>query len=114
MDELDLLFAQARKTPGQVPTGLTHRIVADAQDVQVGFATAPDIADGRGLWAQLLAALGGWPTMGGLVTACAVGVWIGLAPPSFLPDPAQFVTGQVSDIDLIGMDDLVAALSEDG
>ena len=44
-----------------------------------------------GVWRQLMIAIGGLPTLGGMAAACAVGVWVGLAPPSFLPDPAQLV-----------------------
>jgi len=116
MGELDLLFAEARDASRHVPASLTQRVLADADNVQAGFgaASVPTQADRRGVWAQLLAVLGGWPTMGGLVAACAAGIWIGVAPPSFMPDPADYVPGQVSDIDLIGMDDLAAALPEDG
>lgn len=113
-DRLDLLFAQAQRDPGQVPPGLTQRILADAEQVQAGLAGPVKMARRPGPWRQFLSALGGWPTIGGLVTACAAGVWIGLAPPSFLPDPALLVLGGSADIDLIGMDGLVAALAEEG
>lgn len=40
----------------------------------------------RGGWLrEMLAALGGWPAMAGLVAACATGVWFGAAAPSDLP-----------------------------
>lgn len=122
MDELDLLLGQVQAKVqdreqdghGHMPAGLEQRILADAGRVQAGFsgggaqARAPVAA---GLWAQILAGLGGWPVMGGLATACAAGVWIGLAPPAFLPDPAQLVLGGGAYIDLINMDDMAAALS---
>ena len=44
--------------------------------------------------------LGGWAGLGGLAAASAAGVWIGLAPPEFLPDPAGMVFQQEEDLEL--------------
>ncbi len=33
--------------------------------------------------------------MGGMAAACAAGLWIGLAPPDFVPDPVTFAKGAV-------------------
>ena len=41
-----------------------------------------------------LAAIGGLPALGGLVTATCVGFWIGVAPPAGLPDLAGEVIGE--------------------
>jgi len=112
--ELEQLFAESRQGTGQVPGDLMQAILADADRVQAGFSPVAEPALRPGKWAQLLALLGGWPTFGGLAAACAAGVWIGLAPPSFLPDPAQIVTGSDSGIDLIGLGELTLALSEEG
>ena len=38
--------------------------------------------------------------MGGMAAACGAGLWLGLAPPAFLPDPVDFVQGTVSSTDL--------------
>lgn len=120
-NDLDRLFAEARQDMS-LPDALSRAILVDAAKVQTGFQAklqvgcrdvAPDVAPPLGLWRQLLAALGGWPAMGGLATACAAGVWIGLAPPPFLPDLAQLAMGGASDIDLIEPYDLVMALSEE-
>lgn len=125
-DDLERLFAQGRCGAAPLPEALQQRILADADRVQAGFSRraatggsptgaptgAPTAAPG--FWAQFLAGLGGWPAMGGLVTACAAGVWIGLAPPAFLPDPAQLVLGVETEIDLMGMGGLAAALAGDG
>lgn len=116
-DDLERLFARARQGAGRMPQGLSQRILADADQIQAGFSgvgTGQMPARGRGPWAQVLTALGGWPAMGGLAAACAAGVWIGLAPPSFLPDPAGLVTGAGGDIDLIDVNELFAALPEEG
>ncbi len=59
----------------------------------------------RQIWRQFVSAVGGWPALGGLVAASLSGLWIGLAPPSFLPDPiesfASYSSGSqvVSDLD---------------
>ncbi|MCF6231811.1 MAG: hypothetical protein L3J36_01725 [Rhodobacteraceae bacterium] len=115
MNELDQLLANARAP--EMPGGLSARMYADADLVQAGFQATEVKAKSNvppGIWAQLLHLLGGWPTLGGLVTAGAVGVWIGFAPPSFLPDPVQLVMGQGLELDLMGMGALADAVSEDG
>jgi len=119
--DLDLLFAEARQSEGQMPEGLFRRIVADGEQVQAGFAAAAAThgpargqAHGQGMWSQIVTVLGGWPALGGLAAACAAGVWIGLAPPSFLPDPAELVLGGNAQMDLIGLDELIAVLAEEG
>ncbi|WP_171178248.1 hypothetical protein [Ruegeria sp. HKCCD8929] len=100
--DLDALFAAARQERDFLPEDLAARMLADAQAVQAVRAaseTAPEQAKRPGLWSQLGSALGGWRGIGGLATACAAGVWIGLAPPAFLPDPAELLYPQ-SDTDL--------------
>jgi hypothetical protein len=116
-DDLDLLFAASRRDTESIPTGLSQRILTDADQVQAEFGVAGQRVATHiaplGWWRQMLAALGGWPTVSGLATACAAGVWIGLAPPSFMPDPAQLVLGAQSDIELVETYDLVMALAEE-
>ncbi len=83
---LETLFQDARRTPPDLPEGLMDRIMADA------LAQQP-AAGPRG-WRAIWLAIGGAPAVGGLVTATAVGFWIGVAPPSNLPDiAAQIITG---------------------
>lgn len=112
--DLETLFADARQGGVQMPSGLMDRIIADADQIQAGFAQQPDRGRAPGLWAQIMQSLGGWPAMGGLAAACAAGVWIGLAPPSFLPDPAGYVFETGADLDLIGVDQLALAMAEEG
>ncbi len=85
--ELEALFQQARATPPQMPEGLMARVLADAEALQ----PAPRAAHGG--WRAWIAALGGLPGMGGLVTASCLGFWLGVAPPSGLPDLAGTVLG---------------------
>jgi len=111
--DLEALFAEAREGADQMPVGLMGRIVADADRVQAGFGERTTPVRTPGVWGQIMQVLGGWPAMGGLAAACAAGVWIGLAPPSFLPDPAGYVFETGADMDLTGADQLALALSEE-
>ena len=96
MQELDDLFATARQNPAPLPDHLATAIMNDAlvvrAEVQVLQQEPKKQGQVRfGIWRQLMIAIGGFPALGGMAAACAVGVWVGLAPPSFLPDPAQLV-----------------------
>ncbi|WP_254655116.1 MULTISPECIES: hypothetical protein [unclassified Sulfitobacter] len=85
-ETLEAHFEQARATPPQMPAGMMDRLIADALAAQ----PAPALGGWRGFWR----AIGGAPALGGLITATAVGFWIGVAPPSGLPDVAtQIITG---------------------
>lgn len=88
LEHLDALLDQARETQVPDPSAdFLARVLSDAQEVQDGFAPAlPERQPRPGLWAQLLGAIGGWPAMGGLVTATVTGVWIGVSPPQSLSD----------------------------
>ena len=87
--ELDILFDAARAETPQVPQALMARVMADAESVKGGAQTFTG-------WRAWLAALGGAPGLGGLVTATCVGFWIGVAPPEGMPDLAGLVLGQES------------------
>ena len=99
MDHLEDLFAAARSEPAQLPQALQAAMLADAQQVQQDRVDArvpggcepglnPQSLPTR-LWQQFISAVGGWPALGGLAVASLSGLWIGLAPPSFLPDPVE-------------------------
>lgn len=110
MIELDVFFDAARRETMHLPDGLADRVLADAVQVQQGWQTpAPKMRPG--ILRQLYDMLGGWPAIGGLATACAAGVWLGFSPPSFLPDPAQYV---MLDSTFIDDDSLVNAMAEEG
>ncbi|WP_027236874.1 hypothetical protein [Leisingera caerulea] len=88
LEELEDLFAAARSQRPGMPAPLNAAILADAAREQAGFRAAwPERAVRQPLWRQLIEAIGGWPAMGGLAAASAAGLWIGIAPPSFVPDP---------------------------
>lgn len=112
--DLDALFQAARQDGTQMPDGLSARITADAAQVQAERASAlaaPRPSGGR--WMQLRDVLGGWPGFGGLAAACAVGVWLGFAPPAMLPDPVQLVAQSETDVELFEGDGLVVAFLEE-
>ena len=102
--ELDELFAVARRQRDHLPEGLAGRMMADAAQVH-SEQSLPEQPRQRPVWLQVFDFLGGWRGVGGLATACAAGIWIGLAPPSFLPDPLDLLlqqdeTGLISDLTL--------------
>lgn len=92
--ELESLFEAARRAPPAVPEALMARVIADAQTLQPAVP----------LWVGLTEALGGLPGLGGLVTAACVGVWLGVSPPSYVPDLA----GQVLGFETVWEDELDA------
>lgn len=108
-DDLEAVFAAARQRPADVSDGLMARVLADADRIAAMRRPAP-------MWLQIRDALGGWPALGGLAAASAAGVWIGLAPPQALPDPAQLFMGTetsaISDTLSEGFFDVAAILEE--
>lgn len=97
--DLDTLFDAARAETPQVPQDLMDRVMADA---------VRDGAQGPTGWRAWIAALGGVPALGGLVSATCVGFWIGVAPPLGVPDLAALVLGaeivDEAESDLFGWD----------
>ncbi|MBU2982920.1 hypothetical protein KO498_13965 [Lentibacter algarum] len=82
---LNDMFATARDSSPDATADLMARVMRDAAVVQDGFEQAgigrnSEKSSRRFGWRSLIEGLGGWPAMGGLVTATAVGVWLGLAP----------------------------------
>ena len=83
---LEALFeAAARQAEQEVSPELLARVLADAEAMQPTPAALPQrrVARRRGI----LAALGGWPSLGGLAAATVAGIWIGFAAaPELFPD----------------------------
>ncbi|ARE39621.1 Dihydroorotate dehydrogenase [Rhodovulum sp. P5] len=93
--ELDTLFAAARTDRTEPSAAFLDRVMDDA--MAACPAPAPERSARRsrpaprGVLAGLVAALGGWPAMGGLATAGLFGLWIGYAAPGPLtPTPLNF------------------------
>jgi hypothetical protein len=86
---LDALFATARDTDPMPSPELMQRVMSDAMGVQVLQHSQPAAAQQtQSLWRGMLAALGGWPALAGLATACVAGVWVGVNPPDLISDSA--------------------------
>ena len=82
-DFLEAAFGAARaEALRPAPEALLARISADA-DNELAWRMARRPQTG---FRAFLAGLGGWPGLGGLVTATAVGVWIGVSGASQLGD----------------------------
>ena len=86
--ELDALFATARRQSLPLDEALTDRILADALALQSAPAAparpVPAQAVRPGRLAQFFALLGGWPAVAGLATATVAGLWIGTTSPDML------------------------------
>ena len=115
-DALDALFAQARVTPPRPSDDLQARIVADALAAQAAFAepVAAPVPERVGILQRFAATFGGWPALSGMATACVLGVWIGAAPPAFLPDAAQYLDAGAQEVDVFDSYEMAVAWAEDG
>lgn len=83
--ELDAVFAQAMENAPAPPAALLDNILAAADQVASGreaVAVAVPAAPDQGFLTGLLNSVGGWPAIGGLVSATVAGVWIGYASPA--------------------------------
>lgn len=91
-------FAAGLNDGTPLPEGLAARVVADAARVQADWQEAawrPASVAKDPIWRQVLSLLGGAPALGGLVAACATGLWLGAAPPQGM-DPLAYVVGDAS------------------
>lgn len=111
--DLERMFMAARQQRFELPDGLSDRMRADANAVQAQL-TRPLQQETESRWAQFKNLLGGWPGIGGLATACAAGVWIGVSPPTFIPDPVDLVFQQQDAVDLLDSGSLGEILTEEG
>ncbi len=77
---LDDLFAAARTDSRATPSpDLLARVLSEAEGLQVVAPTPDAPPERRGLWVAVVAAVGGWPALGGVAMAGVAGVWIGVA-----------------------------------
>lgn len=106
-NDLAGLFASAKQGAHDLPPGLMDRVLADARRVQDEIVVVPIATPS--LLRRLLDVLGGWPEMGGLIAACATGIWLGFAPPTMIPDPLDLVGLTQSDLDMFDADNLIVA-----
>lgn len=91
--ELDALFTAQRSDVPPPSEAFLARIAADAATASAQMAAPPKPArdtsqGGAGLWAWLSGAF----APSGLVAASLLGLWVGIAPPQSIPDPALLWT----------------------
>ena len=86
--ELDALFSDAARDAPVPSDDLMARIMADAQAELPRVATTAPVAQDKGWFGAMIAAIGGWPAAAGLATAGVTGLVIGLATPETLQDLA--------------------------
>lgn len=114
--DLDALLAAAAQDTAQAPSAdFMARVLADAEAMQPQpAAIVAEPAPRRGMLAGIVAALGGWPSIGGLATATVAGLWIGFsATPTVFPNGlAGLVSGGNTDY-LAYLDTSYAFLEED-
>ncbi|TCO73982.1 hypothetical protein [Rhodovulum euryhalinum] len=100
--ELEALFTAGRARRAEPSAALLARVMGDAMaEAEARGAPAPALVAAprrRGGLAGLVAVLGGWPAMGGLVTAGMVGVWIGYAAPGGLDAVTAAMLGGGYDV----------------
>lgn len=78
-DDLEAMFQAARTTAAEpAPDGLMARVVADSE---AELVPQPSVHRPQA-WTSFLENFGGWPGLGGLVTATLVGLWVGFVLPS--------------------------------
>ena len=92
--EFDLnAYFDAERAAGVTPSAdFLGRVLQDAKVVQKLPAisvTAPQ----QGLFANLVAAIGGWPTLAGMATAGIVGIWLGFSQPAGIDRVAEQIWG---------------------
>ncbi|MDH3262385.1 MAG: dihydroorotate dehydrogenase [Paracoccaceae bacterium] len=83
-EALGLARAEAARP---APEAFLARVLADAaREAPPAPAQARAAPPRLGRLAAALAALGGWPALGGLATAGVAGLWLGLSPPAAVED----------------------------
>ena len=89
----------------QPDDALLARVLADADEVQAGFAPVPTTRPVTGsLWERLRDGLGGWPAVSGLAAATVAGIWIGVAPPASVADVTATFFGEELTVPLVASD----------
>lgn len=97
--DLETYFAAERDVTSQPSVELMARIMADSRthaqthSPAARAALTPRPAVRRGMFASLLDAVGGWPSLAGMATATVAGVWIGFSQPAGLDLVADQLLG---------------------
>ena len=105
--DIDALLAMARRDGPSPSADLLAQILKDAEAAQPSPPTPAKMAR-PGALSRMLAALGGWPALGGLVAATIVGFVVGISPSSMIDTPAASLFDQsdtlaLHDADMSGL-----------
>lgn len=98
-DDLEQMFATARKAPPEPSPDFLARVLSDAQALQSAAAPLAVHPERKGVLAMLgaaVGAIGGWPAMAGLASAAVTGLWIGINPPNVLSTPISAAFGEAA------------------
>lgn len=101
--DIDALLALARRDGPSTSTDLLARVLKDAEAAQ---PSPPALAKKArsGVVNRMLAALGGWPALGGLVAATIVGFVVGISPSTMIDTPAAALFDQSDTLALYDAD----------
>lgn len=106
--DLDDLLSQIAQQAPPVPSDLMARVLIDADQLQPQMT----VRKSRGMWANVLDIIGGWPAFSGIAMAGMAGLWIGVAPPTGLDTIASDLLGETQTVDLFGADVLSTFIDE--
>lgn len=101
--DVEALFATARREAAEPSADLMARVLQDAEVAQPRPPALTKTARPNVL-RHALAALGGWPSLGGLVAATIVGFGIGISPLTQIDTPAASLFGQPDSLALYDAD----------
>lgn len=104
--ELDALFAASRSQTAAPSPDFLARIAEDAAAAaQTAARPSRPVVVQRSLWDRLRAAVSHIALPGSVVTAGLMGLWIGISPPQFLPDPVLILSGTDTTSAALGLED---------
>ncbi len=92
-------FDAAQGAQAEVSEGLMARVLADADAEATRRAVSvvkPRAVAQRQSGGGFFGLIGGWPAMGGMVAASAMGLWLGLAPPAIMASLSTTTTDSVN------------------
>lgn len=101
MPDLEAYFEAARDAVPDPSDALMARIMADAVAVADGWAEPAEAPARNGFLRGFLDAVGGWPSVSGMVTAGFVGLFVGISPPALVSELTDSILYGTSDAYLV-------------
>jgi hypothetical protein len=108
--EIDAMFASARSLDPVPGDDLMARILADARRMQPAPQPVVVASRRRSFWQELVAAIGGWPALGGMAAATMAGLWIGFSSPAGLSGFTTLFLGETLAVPVYADDDFLLLL----